>query len=268
MKRILIVFLLGALLTGSFVSCKTSQGNEKSEDTSIILSSDVDVSNVSLEDSASKSDNSTSWEAPEDVENPSQGLELAESYSKEYGDCYVVTGIGTCTDEDLVIPSTVNGIPVTEIANNAFFGNNRIKSVYCGNRVTKIGKMAFQECKNLKKVVIPNSVITLCEQAFARSGVVEVTMSDRITTMERAVFTSCESLKKVKLPLLLAVIPESTCNSCAALTDVELSPNTVSIADRAFTATALKTIRLPASVESIDPNAFKYTPLQSFEVED
>ena len=120
MKRILIVFLLGALLTGSFVSCKTSQGNEKSEDTSIILSSDVDVSNVSLEDTASKSDNSTSWEAPEDIENPSQGLELAESYSKEYGDCYVVTGIGTCTDTDIVIPSTVDGLPVVEIADRAF----------------------------------------------------------------------------------------------------------------------------------------------------
>ena len=127
-KRILIVFLLGVWLTGSFVSCKTSQGNEKSEDTSIILSSDVDVSNVSLDDTASKSDNSTSWETPEDIENPSQGLELVESYSKEFGDCYVVTGIGTCEDTDIVIPSTVNGMPVLEIADRAFYQNNRIQS--------------------------------------------------------------------------------------------------------------------------------------------
>ena len=266
MKRILIVFLLGALLTGSFVSCKTSQGNEKSEDTSMILSSDVDVSNVSLEDSASKSDNSTSWEAPEDVENPSQGLELAESYSKEYGDCYVVAGIGTYTDEDLVIPSTVDGLPVVEIADRAFENNTKIKSVYCGNRVTKIGKFAFRYCKNLKEIVIPDSVEKICEEAFAVSGVEDVTMSDRIAAMERAVFTRCESLKNIKLPLSLTIIPDQAFAGCSSLANVELSPNTAGISYRAFVKTALKTITLPASVESIEPTAFVELPLQSYDV--
>ena len=268
MKRILIVFLLGVWLTGSFVSCKTSQGNEKSEDTSIILSSDVDVSNVSLDDTASKSDNSTSWEVPEDVENPSQGLELAESYSKEFGDCYIVVGIGTCEDVDIVIPSTVDGKPVVEIADRAFFGNNKIKSVYCGNRVTNIGKMAFQECSNLKKAVIPDSVTELCEQAFCDSGVQEVTLSDRIATMGRATFSGCQSLKSVKLPRALTVIPEQAFVACTSLKEVELGPNVTAIESRAFAKSGLKTFRLTASVKTVDPSAFNETQLQSFEVDE
>ena len=260
-------FLLPCImLTSLMISCGIPQDNESNGEASIIVSSDTDDYHTSLDDTASKSDNSTSWEIPEDIENPSQGLELAESYSKEHGDCYVVVGIGTCEDTDIVIPSTVNGMPVLEIADRAFYQNNRIKSIYCGNRVTKIGKQAFQECKNLKKVVIPDSVTMLCEQAFAVSGVEDVTMSDRITAMERAVFTGCESLKRIKLPPSLTVIPDQTFAGCSSLVNVELPPNTTSISYRAFVKTALKTITLPASVESIDPSAFVELPLQSIKV--
>lgn len=174
------------------------------------------------------------WEIPEDIENPSQGLELAESYSKEFGDCYVVTGIGTCTDEDLVIPSTVNGIPVTEIANNAFYRNNKIKSVYCGNRVTVIGFQAFENCSNLKKVIIPDSVEKICEEAFCWCGLTEVQIGDRVKEMGRAAFQLNDRLKSVKLPYCLTVIPEDAFNGCTSLSEIEFSPNTVKIEKLAF----------------------------------
>ena len=268
----LCALLAAAALCSTLASCSGGHGvvSDDASDTSVFESESPSEHPSPSGDTSGVID--LPWEIPEDIDNPSQGLELVESYSKEFGDCYIVVGIGTCEDVDIVIPSTVNGIPVVEIADKAFYKNNKIKSVYCGNRVTKIGKSAFQECNHLKKVIIPDSVTTLCEQAFAVSGVEDVTMSNRITVMERAVFTECGSLKSIKLPLSLSVIPQSAFSSCSALTDVELPPNVVSIEDRAFSSTPLQSIRLPASVESINTTAFTagFTKksFQSFEVDE
>ncbi len=265
---IVMIILIVSLL----VSCSGGHGvvSDDASDTSVFESESPSEHLLPSGDTSGVID--LPWETPEDIENPSQGLELAESYSKEYGDCYIVTGIGTCEDVDIVIPSTVNGKPIVEIADNAFLGNNNIKSVYCGNRVTKIGKMAFQKCKNLKKAVIPDSVTALGDQAFCDSGVQEVTMSARITKMERAVFSGCSSLKSIKLPQSLTVIPEQAFVVCSSLREVELGPNVTEIQSRAFASSGLKTIRLPASVETVDPSAFYYgitmPSFQSFEVDE
>lgn len=265
MKRTLFaLFLLCMILTLFLVSCNDSWGSELSE-----LSSDGDFSNILSQDSENQHNTDLlPWDIPEDIENPSQGLELAETYSKEFGDAYIVVGIGTCEDADIVIPSTVDGKPVVEIADSAFFGNNDIKSVYCGNRVTEIGKFAFQECKKLKKVIIPDSVTSLKEQAFAVSGVEDLTMSDRITIMERAVFLDCDSLESIKLPYSLMVLTQETFQSCDLLKDVKIGPNVTTIERDVFASTALKTIRLPASVQSVNATAFNNTQLSSFEVDE
>ena len=266
-KRLICVLLAAAALCSTLASCSGGHGvvSDDASDTSVFESESPSEHPSPSGDTSGVID--LPWEIPEDIDNPSQGLELAKSYSKEYGDCYVVTGIGTCTDEDLVIPSTVDGIPVTEIADNAFYRNNKIKSVYCGNRVTKIGKNAFQECNHLKKVIIPDSVTTLCEQAFAVSGVEDVIMSDRITKMERAVFVDCDSLKSIELPFALTVLTQEMFQNCDLLKEAEMGPNVTDIERDVFASTSLNHIKLPAYVENVDPTSFKYTQLQSFEVD-
>ena len=47
----------------------------------------------------------------------SEGLEFLPSRDGTY---YVVSGIGTCTDTDIVIPSTYEGLPVTKIYGQGF----------------------------------------------------------------------------------------------------------------------------------------------------
>jgi len=68
--------------------------------------------------------------------------------------CTGMTDNGTA----VVIPDVVeiDGIPycVTAIAEGAFSGKNKLKSVVVGSNVTEIGRDAFAKCKKLKTVTI------------------------------------------------------------------------------------------------------------------
>ncbi len=80
---------------------------------------------------------------------------------------YSVTGIGSCADEHLVIPSTYKGFDVRNIGFNAFKDNKNIKSVVIPNSVTNISASAFENCSSLEKIDIGDGVVYLQDKAFA-----------------------------------------------------------------------------------------------------
>ncbi len=77
----------------------------------------------------------------------------------------------------LVIPDTINGYKVTEIATNGFNHTN-ITTVVIPETVTKINDYAFKYNPKLERVIIPEGVTTLGE----------------------AVFAECPSLKSITIP--------------------------------------------------------------------
>ena len=77
-----------------------------------------------------------------------------------------ITGIGTCTDTNLRIPSMIEGLPVIEIASNAFSDNKLLVSVKIPEGVMRIGASAFSGCSNLTTVSIPSSVTNIDHDAF------------------------------------------------------------------------------------------------------
>ena len=71
---------------------------------------------------------------------------------------------------DVVIPETVtlNGeeIPVKEISQTAFKGNQNVKSIIVSNEVTIIDENAFDGCTSLESIYLPISVTTIGSNAF------------------------------------------------------------------------------------------------------
>ena len=95
----------------------------------------------------------------------SEGLEY--EYNKE-SNYYRVIGIGTCLDEDLIIPKEYNGSRVMIIDTGAFKNCQTIKSVVIPKSITTIREGAFDNCVNLESVKIEEGVKVIGEGAFIR----------------------------------------------------------------------------------------------------
>lgn len=136
------------------------------------------------------------------------------------GTCWV-GGIGTCTDTDIVIPCTYNGLPVVGIMWNAFENCKQIKSVVIPNSVTTIGGYAFKYCFSLESVVIPNSVTRIKESAFYNcTSLKSVTIPDSVTMIERYTFANCIALTNIVIPDSVTVFYEYAFDTCSSLTSV------------------------------------------------
>ena len=98
-------------------------------------------------------------------EEYTQGLLFTLSSNQEY---YVVSGLGSATDTDVIVPSKYKGKPVTTIGGDAFNGTD-IKSITLKEGLKEIRAKAFMNCLSLESVVIPSTVTNIGTQAFFKT---------------------------------------------------------------------------------------------------
>ena len=156
-----------------------------------------------------------------------QGLKYTLS---ESGDSYLVSGIGTVKDADIVIPSLYNGLPVTGIGKKAFSSNNFIESVIIPDSVTDIADYAFYFCESLKNLDIPDGVTSIGENAFQGcTSLKSIVIPEGVTSIGWRTFESCTSLEKVVLPESLTEIRYEAFRDCSSLYSVTIPENVTSI---------------------------------------
>ncbi len=199
----------------------------------------------------------------------------------ESGDAYEVIGIGNVKDENLVIPSEHNGLPVIGIADNAFSRSSAIiRTVVLPNTMQYIGYCAFEKCIWLESISIPDSVADIGVKAFfgcARlkefvvpksltelnalfgqcTSLESVTLHSNIVFIEGGCFKECESLRSIDLISKIAEIQDEMFLGCKMLEDVVLPDSVTYIGVKAFSGCeGLKNINVPASLSGFGSDAF------------
>ena len=90
-----------------------------------------------------------------------------------------------------------------------------------------IGGAAFKGSRNLKNVVIPNSVIIIGDAAFwGCTGLTSVTIPNSVTSIGSLAFSGCTSLKCVTIPESVKNIGSQAFEYCINLTSVYMQSKT------------------------------------------
>ena len=163
---------------------------------------------------------------------PSNGLQL--EYDSAHNN-YIVLGIGTCTDKRIVIPPEKDGIPVTEIARNA-----------------------FKDTSSFYEIVIPNSIVTMKSGAFKNCSVESVILSDSLEIIPNDCFNNCTKLKSITFPQNLYSIGEYAFYNCKNLSPTIVFPERLQyIKAYAFTnCTSIKKMFFSDRLIKISTDAF------------
>ena len=220
--------------------------------------------------------------APDEIidEGASRGLKYTLS---DNGSSYLVTDIGTCTDTELVISSTYNGLPVTSIRDSAFDGCTEITGVTIPDSVTSIHYASFRGCTGLTSIDIPDYVTNIGTAAFEDcTGLTEISIPDSVTSISQRAFDNTayynqdsnweQGVLYIGRHLIAAnttisgkytvkegtqIIAGGAFESCTALDQVILPDSVISISARAFYGcTDLSKITIPESVTFIGSWAF------------
>ena len=199
----------------------------------------------------------------------SQGLEYTYL---EATDSYEVSGIGECTDTDIIIPDTYEGKPITSIGAHALDQCSSLTSVTIGNSVTSIGDYAFDGCRNLTSVTIPNSITSSGYYAFQYCSELKSvyissieawcnidfsgSMSNPLNNKAN-LYLNNELLSNFVAPNAVSQIKKYAFYGCISLTSVVISDFVVSIGSSAFEyCLNLINVTIGNAVTSIDYYVF------------
>ena len=160
--------------------------------------------------------------------------------------------------EMLTLPEQYQGRKVTQIAENGFKDCKALREISIPSSVLTVGNCAFSGCYSLAGIVIPNSVTTIGDGAFSGcTSLTSIVIPEGVTTIGDGAFLGCSALSNITIPNSVTAIRDSTFQSCSSLTGIVIPEGVTSIGDSAFSiCTSLTGIVIPEGVTAISGYAF------------
>lgn len=166
--------------------------------------------------------------------------------------------IGSGAFEETAITKIELGNTLVNIGPWAFNLCKQLQSVTIPDSVTTIGQAAFMNCKKIESITIPDNVTEMGESAFQNcSALQSVTLGSGLTWLEMDVFASCTSLKTIHIPGNISDIYSGAFSGCEKLTTVDLGNGVRNVDASAFSGCDISTITIPASLTDLDDGTFQ-----------
>lgn len=171
----------------------------------------------------------------------------------------------------------------TEIGSHEFFGL-KINKVVIPEGVTKIGYWGFGGCKELEDIVLPSTLVSVANEAFAMCPLKNITFTNNCPQLKEVSLSSFSSYSpwaeaqrngqdccvvgsvllscgtqasSVVIPDGVQIIGTSAFSDCAKLTTVSFPDSVDTIADSAFCGCKkLKEVELPKALKALGSDVF------------
>ena len=150
---------------------------------------------------------------------------------------------------------------------HAFAFNNckKITEVVLPNGLKEIGNGAFSNCTAMKSINLPTGLIILGNNAFrnATSLTSNIIIPVSVSTINNDTFRGCSKITNVTIPEGITSIGENAFRNCTSITSIELPASINSIGNAAFASTGLTSINIPSGISEISNYAFQGCKLTS-----
>lgn len=138
-------------------------------------------------------------------------------------------------EETIRIMPVWQGHSVVSINDHAF-AQSDVSSVALPDSLCQIGDYAFQGCKKLRRLILPDSLTQLGTGAFRDSSLQEIRLPSSIQRIPRLAFANCSDLSIVTVPEGILFIDEKAFDGCCSLHSVTVPASVRQIAHNAFPA--------------------------------
>ncbi len=173
------------------------------------------------------------------------------------------------TDAKIIIPETIEGLPVTEFSSHVFSENEKIEYIQFPSGTSNIDPNMFYLCSSLTEIVVPESnpyyttekgvvynkdKTTLISYPCGKSG--HFIVPNTVISIGKAAFSSCYNLTAVRMNNNVLNISDQAFLDCWNMESIKLSDNLETLGFRALAfCSSLTEIHLPASLKNIGNQA-------------
>eukprot|EP00980_Cylindrotheca_fusiformis_P022802 scaffold9780_cov117-Cylindrotheca_fusiformis.AAC.2 len=149
---------------------------------------------------------------------------------------------------------------VKQIERAAFFRRRKLLQVDFSEGLEVVGFDSFSNCRLLKNIVLPFTIVDLKDDAFAHGrNLTKVSLPKGLRWIGQRSFADCTALKTIQIPCTVQELQFRTFVNCRNLTSVELSDGLKVISEKAFEhCTSLRNLVIPSTVEVVEENAFAH----------
>ena len=241
-----LLFILDSLKTHGVLQSlqQLNEATQRAEDIANNVSEEDCRSNIFA--NLSQYGISTKWLASHGLaSNQEMLLHQQSASSTEFVHKKVKGGIridATTATGGIVIPEFIDGLPVIKVGKNAFakrkditsvilpkylieiepgaFADSGIISIAIPDNVESIGESAFQNCKLLQHIQLPQNLKVIKSYTFGGcTGLASIKIPHGTTAISERAFDRCKNLKKIQIPssvtrIGFAAIPQKTIVYC------------------------------------------------------
>ena len=176
------------------------------------------------------------------------GLDLKE-------ECISITALTKVNIDTVIVPESIDDIPVRVIDKEAFKQYKKIKQVILPDTVLCIFDNAFSECTSLTDVTLSNELLYVGNSAFSNcNNLKNVELPKSVMEFGKNAFMGCSAINKISI---FNCISEGMFIDCTGLSVVNISDSINYVANEAFRGcNNLKEVKGGENISKIGKKAF------------